>query len=167
LHIKREITMRCCYLSAFLLVSSVVPLVAQSAAEREEVLQPVKQLFDGMRKRDSAMVRATFAPDARFARVQERDGQITLQFHAPDDFVKAVGSAPSPPWDERVYEPEVRIDGRVATVWTKYDFLAGDKWSHCGVDAFQLAKLADGWKITQLADTRQTTGCTTPAAPKQ
>lgn len=142
------------------------PAVAQSDGVRQEVLKPVIQLFDAMRKRDSAGVRAVFAPDARMVGVQERDGQISLRYIKPDDFAKAVGAAPTPPWDERIYDPEVRVDGRVATVWVKYDFLAGDKWSHCGIDAFQLARLADGWKITQLADTRQTTGCTTAAAPK-
>ena len=29
-----------------------------------------------------------------------------------------------------------------------------------------LLVLADGWKITQLVDTRHQTGCKTPAAPK-
>jgi len=75
-------------------------------------------------------------------------------------------AAGTPPWNEPIYDPEVRIDAKVATVWAWYDFLAGEKWSHCGIDAFQLAKLADGWKITQLVDTRYQTGCKTPAAPK-
>jgi hypothetical protein len=142
-----------------------LPASAQSEAEKE-VLTPIVALFDAMRKRDSTAVRAVFAPEARMVGVQERDGQVNLRYMNPNDFVRAVGAAPSPPWDERIYDPEVRVDGRVATVWVKYDFLAGDKWSHCGIDAFQLVKLADGWKITQLADTRQTTGCATPAAPK-
>ena len=145
---------------------AALPLSAQSEADKQEVLKPVVQLFDAMRKRDSTGVRAVFAPQARMVAVQERDGQVNLRYLNPDDFARAVGAAPTPPWDERIYDPEIRVDGRVATVWVKYDFLAGDKWSHCGFDAFQLVKLAEGWKITQLADTRQTTGCTTPAAPK-
>lgn len=148
------------------LVLVAPPLVAQTPAEQEEVMKPIVQLFDGMRKRDSAMVLAVFAPEARLAATEERNGEVTLRYLRPEDFARAVGRQPTPPWDERIYDPEVRIDGRLATVWVKYDFLAGDKWSHCGIDAFQLARLADGWKITQLADTRQTTGCQTPAAPK-
>ena len=153
-------------LPALLAVVAAGPVEAQTAAERDEVLQPIVQLFDGMRKRDSAMVRAAFAPQARLGGAQERNGQVSIHFITPDDFARVVGSQPAPPWDERIYDPEVRIDGRLATVWVKYDFLAGDKWSHCGIDAFQLARLPEGWRITQLGDTRQTTGCTTPAAPK-
>lgn len=154
---------RCAGLALVLLTP---PLVAQTPAEREEVMKPIVQLFDGMRKRDSAMVLAVFAPEARLAATMERDGAVSIRYLKPEDFARAVGREPTPPWDERIYDPEVRIDGRLATVWVKYDFLAGDKWSHCGIDAFQLARLSDGWKITQLADTRQTTGCKTPAAPK-
>ena len=152
--------------SVLALLAGAAPAAAQSDAVKQEVLKPVVQLFDAMRKRDSAAVKAVFAPQARMLGVQEREGQVNLRYINPDEFARAVGSAPTPPWDERIYDPEVRVDGRIATVWVKYDFLAGDKWSHCGIDAFQLARLADGWKITQLADTRQTTGCTTPAAPK-
>jgi hypothetical protein len=139
---------------------------AQDSAEPASVLAVVGRLFDGMRARDSTAVRSVFAPGARLLRVAVRDGTPSLVTTTVDEFVNAVGSAPSPVWDERIYDPEVRVDDRLATVWTSYDFLAGTRWSHCGVDAFMLAKLADGWRITQLADTMLREGCTTPAATR-
>lgn len=143
-------------------------LGAQTAAEKEAVLKPVNQLFDAMRKHDSALARGAFAPEGRLLSISDKDGKVTVRAISPDQFAGAVGrAAGTPPWNEPYYDPEIRIDGRVATVWTWYDFLAGEKWSHCGIDAFQLAKLDDGWKITQLVDTRYQTGCKTPAAPKQ
>jgi hypothetical protein len=148
-----------------MLALTASPLAAQNAAEKEAVLKTVNQLFDGMRKHDSAMVRGAFAAEGRLLSISEKDG--SLRVITPEQFATAVGrAAGTPPWNEPIYDPEVRIDAKVATVWTWYDFLAGDKWSHCGIDAFQLAKLADGWKITQLVDTRYQTGCKTPAAPK-
>ena len=153
--------------SLLLLALVASPLSAQTATEREAVLKPVNQLFDAMRKHDSAMARGAFAPIGRLLQISDRNGEVKASALSPDDFAHAVGREPnSPPWNEPIYDPEVRIEGRVATVWAWYDFILGDKWMHCGVDAFQLAKLADGWKITQLVDTRQTTGCKTPAAPK-
>jgi hypothetical protein len=140
--------------------------VAQDSAEPGSVLAVVARLFDGMRARDSAAVRSVFAPGARLLRVAVQDGTPSLVTTAVDDFVKAVGSASSPAWDERIYDPRVMVDDRLATVWTRYDFLAGSRWSHCGVDAFMLAKLAEGWRITQLADTMLREGCTTPAATR-
>ena len=148
-----------------LLALTASPLAAQNAAEKEAVLKTVNQLFDGMRTHDSAMVRGAFAAEGRLLGINEKDG--TLRIITPEQFATAVGKAAGTvPWNEPIYDPEVRIDDKVATVWAWYDFLAGDKWSHCGIDAFQLAKLADGWKITQLIDTRYKTGCKTPAAPK-
>ena len=63
-------------------------------------------------------------------------------------------------WNERMYEPEVRIDGDVAQVWGYYTFHRTTTFSHCGVDAFMLVKIGPTWKITHLADSRQKEGCT-------
>ena len=57
------------------------------------------------------------------------------------------------------FDPEVRIDGGLATVWAEYTFRVNDTISHCGVDAFQLVRTGDGWKILFVSDTRRTTGC--------
>ena len=38
----------------------------------------------------------------------------------------------------------------------------GKRFSHCGVDAFQLVKTAAGWKIFQLSDTRRKEKCEIP-----
>jgi hypothetical protein len=111
---------------------------------------------------DSTLVRSAFASSP--AGEQDREGG--LRYLAAEQFAHAVGTATGEPWDEPIYDPQVMIDGDVAVVWARYDFLRGQTWSHCGIDAFMLAKTAEGWKITQLVDTRQTTGCTTPRAPK-
>jgi hypothetical protein len=68
--------------------------------------------------------------------------------------------------DERIYQPEVRVDGNLASVWTFYTLHVGDRFSHCGVDAFQLVRTADGWRISQVADTRRRESCDPPAGRK-
>jgi len=142
------------------------PAAAQQEAEREAVMAPIRQLFDGMRRHDSAAVHQAFAPEGRLVMLDTRTGAPAIRVILPGQFAAAVGRAQGDPWNEPIYDPEIRIDGSLAMVWARYDFLLGDKWSHCGIDAFMLSKLADGWRITQLADTRQQEGCTTPAAPK-
>jgi hypothetical protein len=139
---------------------------AQSTPEAEAVMAPIRQLFDGMRRHDSAAVHDAFAPEGRLVSVDARSGTPMLRVVLPAQFAAAVGRAQGDPWNEPIYDPEIRVDGGLATVWARYDFLLGSRWSHCGVDAFMLAKLGDGWRITQIADTRQTEGCTTPAAPR-
>jgi hypothetical protein len=47
----------------------------------------------------------------------------------------------------------------MASVWAPYKFYLGDKFSHCGVDVFQLMKTGDGWKIIYIVDTRRKGDC--------
>jgi hypothetical protein len=62
-------------------------------------------------------------------------------------------------YDERISFDLVKIDGELASVWTPYKFYAGEKFSHCGVDSYQLVKLNGEWKIQYLIDTRRKQGC--------
>jgi hypothetical protein len=39
------------------------------------------------------------------------------------------------------------MQGRIATVWAPYDFWIDGKFSHCGVDAFDLIKTDKGSRI--------------------
>ena len=53
----------------------------------------------------------------------------------------------------------IDVDANLATLWAPYEFHLGGELSHCGIDAFQLARTADGWQILQIAYTRRTEGC--------
>lgn len=133
-------------------------------SSRTAVMAVVKQLFDGMRKGDSAMVRAAFHPQVLLSSVGTRAGVPVVTFDSLAQFTRSVGTPHAEMWDERTHDEMVHVDGGMAMVWAPYDFYLGTKFSHCGVDNFQFAKTADGWKIIALVDTRQRTGC--PGQPK-
>ena len=135
------------------------PLLAQRDSTERAVMAVVTSLFDGMRAGDSAKVRAAFHPQAQLLTARVRDGQASVVVDTLDAFVRAVGTPHAEVWDERLRDTAVHVDGPLAVVWTGYAFYAGTKFSHCGVDAFQLARTAAGWRIVSLADTRQRTGC--------
>lgn len=133
---------------------------AQTAADTAAIVQVTTNVFDAMRKRDTTLLRSAFSPDAQLITVgAARDGSPRITLEKPQSFVDAVSQPSEAVWDERTYKTEVRIDGNFATVWMEYDFYLGDQFSHCGIDAFQLAKYQEGWKIVSLADTRQREGC--------
>lgn len=153
---------------ALLLISTLAaaPLAAQSdapPATRDSIVAVAKRLFDGMRAHDSTMVRSTFAPGAMMMG-PIRPGQ-PIAFESVDGFVAAVGR-PGEPWDEQIFDPVVHVDGNLASLWVFYTFSLGSQFSHCGVDAFQLVRTADGWKISMLADTRRREGCETAGKRK-
>jgi cyanophycinase len=127
-------------------------------AEEREALAVVQQLFDAMRAKDTVALRGLLHPDARLFVPGSQNAAFTLRNTAAADFVASVGAARER-LDERQRNPEVRVDGNLATVWTYYDFFQDDTFSHCGTDAFHMAKTDAGWKILQIAYTTRQTGC--------
>jgi hypothetical protein len=118
-----------------LLVGLLTQPVAASAQSTEaDVMAVITRLFDGMRAGDSAVVRSTFSPEARLMSAFEREGVPTLITGSLERFVTLVGS-PHEVWDEHIWDTAIRIDDRLATVWTNYAFHRGPTLSHCGVDA--------------------------------
>ena len=142
-----------------ILVAAGLPAKAQDA-ERAAVLGTVQKVFDAMRTRDTALLRQAFDTSARLAGVSARNGPPTVHLTTPAAFGAAIVSAKAGDvWNERIWDPEIRIDGDLAQVWAYYTFHLNATFSHCGVDAFMLLKVGTEWKITQLADSRRKTPC--------
>lgn len=160
-------------LPSVLIVSLLLPACAPEPATEETSVPPepemtegeaavvavVESLFEAMRTNDGEMAARVFHPEARMGRRTE-DGDIT--FASPDGFVAAVGRDKEQVWDEPIWDWVVNVDGRLAQMWTKYAFYLDDTFSHCGVDALELYLTADGWKVTQLVDTRREEDCWYP-----
>lgn len=146
-----------------LLILNVTLLHAQTS-EEANVTEVINRLFTGMHNSDSAMVRSAFTKEITSATsTRNKEGNPVLERdYSIEDFVKAVGRKKAEPWTEEIWNLKTQIDGDFATVWCDYAFYVGNKFSHCGVDAFQLYKSQDGWKIFHLADTRRKEGCVIP-----
>jgi hypothetical protein len=143
-----------------LAASTNLALAQKATSEAEAVKQTVTTFFDGMRRGDSILVRRTLAPGAVFHGLGGKPGQpTTLETESINGFLKAVGTPHPAVWDERVQFERVLIDANLASVWAPYEFYLGSKFSHCGYDSFQLVKLADGWKIAHIIDTRRKEKC--------
>ena len=54
------------------------------------------------------------------------------------------------------------MDGGIAHVWAPYTFYLDRQVRHCGVNTIALLKDAEGWKVTQIADTRRRENCPDP-----
>lgn len=138
----------------------------QQDAEGMAIMQPIVRLFTGMNLGDSAMVHSAFAKEVTMATVmKDKSGNMVVRRESSiAGFLKAVGTPHPEPWSEPIWDTRIEVDGTFAQVWTQYGFYVGKKFSHCGVDAFQLVSDGKEWKIIHLADTRHTTGCKVPAS---
>ncbi len=155
--------------AAFLLALGISPasLAAQappgSEISRREVAAVVERIFEGMRTADAELVRSLFADEARFAVLDVRDGPPVIRGRPVTGWIEAVGRSGGR-WDERVYDMEIQVDGPMASVWAPYTFYLDGEISHCGVNSIELLHDADGWKVTQISDTRRQEGCPDPMA---
>jgi hypothetical protein len=149
--------------SAVLLAASALATrgaVAQTS-DREAILATVQKVFDAMRTRDTSLFSQAFDTSARLLGVSNRGGSPSVTLTTPAQFGAAIVRAPAGNvWNERIYDPEVRIDLPVAQVWAYYTFHLNATFNHCGTDAFMLVKVGDAWRITQVADSRRTESCT-------
>jgi Putative lumazine-binding len=127
--------------------------------EENTIKSVITQLFKGMQKHDSTMIRACFHSSARMQSMGEnrKTGLIEITTdNTIDGFVKSIGSLPATVQiEERELSSEIRIDAQMATAWTKYEFYRNGKISHCGIDAFQFYKTDKGWKILTITYTRR------------
>ncbi len=134
----------------------IAPRAFAQSAEHDAVRAVVTGLFDAMRTRDTAAMRAAFDSTATLRSV----GPARVRADAINDWISSVGSAPAGTvLDERLGAQTVQLDGALASVWVRYHFFVGDRFSHCGVDAFVLAKTNGRWRIISVADTRQRDAC--------
>ena len=128
--------------------------------DEKDVQSTIATLFDGMRAGDSSMVHSVFMDNVRmFSSTLLEDGTSTLRTGNLNSFLLAVGSPHDEVWDENIWNLRIDIDDHLAHAWMDYTFYAGDRLSHCGVNAMQLVKSEGSWKIIHLIDTRKKVGC--------
>lgn len=156
---KRSLFVLICVLSSF----GIKAQEATFTDEEKAVYNVVLNVFDAMRAGDSTMLGKSFMPDVQmFTAIYDKDGNPVLNRGSLHQFKLAIGSPHDRIYDEPIWNTEIKIDGLLAQVWTDYAFYLGDTFSHCGVDAFQLFKTKEGWKIFHLTDTRRRDNCEIP-----
>ncbi len=151
------------FFSFFLVILLSTASRAQTDISRDSlaVHQVIITMFDGMREGDSAKVSSVFRKDVRMFTAYRKDtGEPVLHEGKLSKFLIAIGTAHDEIWDEKIYNTTIQIDGDIAQVWTDYSFYLGETFSHCGIDAFQLVRKNNKWRIINLMDTRRKEDCT-------
>ncbi|RBQ02332.1 nuclear transport factor 2 family protein [Pedobacter miscanthi] len=141
----------------FLLGFATISLAQNN--EESAVKEAVNRLFTGMKTGDSVLTRSAFAPNAVMQTIVNKDGKITVRTELVNDFVKLIGTPHKEVYNERIVFTKILMDGALASVWTDYKFYVGEKFSHCGVNSFQLVKGDQGWQIVYIIDTRRKERC--------
>ncbi|HEY4147208.1 nuclear transport factor 2 family protein [Pinirhizobacter sp.] len=127
---------------------AIVPSLVMAANPTEQaVLAPIQALFDGMARYDKNAILAEVQPEGSVALLREgKVVRMTLAQFA--DHIKPSKDR----IEERIHDPDVRIDDDIAMVWAPYEFLLNGKVVHCGTDVINLVHENQRWVISGIAD---------------
>ena len=137
-------------LIAALFSSASVPVVAAPPApDRDQVLKVVQNFFDALAANDVEAYRALFVPATQITSTRNTPDGFSIRRRTVEDDSQKMPSSQNRLL-ERMWNPIVQVQGRVAVVWTPYDFHLNGRFSHSGVDVFSLLKTDTGWKIASV-----------------
>jgi len=144
---------------AVLAALAAAPAGAAQTGERAAVLAAVTDFLQGMRARDTALIASRIDSLTRFTLIRPGpSGSRVVVLRGPD-FLRMATNPDQAALDEPIRNPVVQIDGDVASVWAEYQVRRDGKVSHCGFDAFHLARLGGRWKILNVSDSFRQEGC--------
>ncbi len=133
------------------------PAFAQES-DRHAVLALVQGFFDAMAASDTVAARRILLEDGQFVSVREGDGGPSVRVSSHRDWIDQLPDRGTKVL-ERMWEPTVLINDRVAVVWTPYDFHIDGRFSHCGTDVFNFLKGESGSIMTGATWTVEREDC--------
>lgn len=143
-----------------LLTSFCISVSGNTQSAEDSVKATVNTLFTAMKTGDAALFKTVFTADPIMQTIsRSKEGKLEIRNESISEFADFVGKLKKDSADERISFETVKIDGPLAIAWTPYSFYHNGKFSHCGVNSFQLVRLDGSWKIQYLIDTRRRQGC--------
>jgi ketosteroid isomerase-like protein len=148
--------------------ASATPTGARETTEQEraEVLASIQSFLDALRTKDAAAMSQHVDSLTRLTLIRPaREGGTRVVVLTGAEFIRLVTQPDQPGLDEPIRNPVVHVSGDLASVWAEYQVRRGTTVTHCGFDAFHLARRDGRWKLLNVSDTYQQTGCG-PAWPR-
>ena len=150
-----------CTLTCVVLASLASPRLAaaqgSTTADSTAVMEVVQHYLDAVTQLDSGMVRAVLAPGMHLSSVSG-GGSGPVRHQSDSAFMVRLATSKQKLLP-RIWTPVVHVSPGIASVWTLYDLHLDGKFSHCGVEIFDLLRTSAGWKIVSVVYTVQPQGC--------
>lgn len=149
--------MRCYFLvvASLLLCTKIYSQTAQ-----DSVKMVVNKMFAAMKASDSLLLTSCFADSAILQTIaKDRAGKVSIRNEQVANFAGHISKLPKGDADERITFDVVKVDADLAIAWTPYQFYYKGKFSHCGVNSFQLVRKDGQWQIQYIIDTRRRLNC--------
>jgi hypothetical protein len=146
--------MRCLLL---LFVYSFIGARAQSQKDSLEIMQSINNFFLGMKIKDTVLLKAQILPSIKYFRTfnKDKNGFTKIDSTPVSLFIATIGKDKENSFDERIFNPTIKVNDVLATVWVDYEFWYNGKKSHTGVNAFTMLLVNNKWQIAAVVDTRK------------
>ena len=146
----------------FLILLTVIIISSSAIAQTTEdsVKAVINKMFSGMKNGDVALLKNSFADSVILQTItRNKEGNVVIKNENTAEFIDFISKLSPGAADERITFETIKTDGPMAIAWTPYNFYFNGKFSHCGVNSFQLVRFNDGWKIQYIIDTRRKQDC--------
>ncbi|NOT52100.1 MAG: nuclear transport factor 2 family protein [Chitinophagaceae bacterium] len=145
----------------FLILLTMIASATTNAQTAEDSVKAViNTMFTAMKNADGVSLKSTFSDSIVFQTIgRNKEGAMVVKNESAAGFIEQISKATPGSLDERITFDVLKIDGPLAIAWTPYSFYLNDKFSHCGVNSFQLVRFNGIWKIQYIIDTRRRQGC--------
>jgi len=151
------------------LLSLPLPGLAGSKAdERGEILDLMERAFDAVASRNPDDMRAIQLAEGTSLSFRPHPngqaGELEMRMSSNEALVASDVDDGRRFLERWTGEPVVMIRGPLAAVWGEYEFLIDGKFSHCGIDSVDVARVDGEWKIVNWSWTVEKEHC--PTAPE-
>src|SRR5689334_15844690 len=131
--------MKTLFISLTVLLTTV-NVNAQSA--EDSVKTTINNLFAAMKNADQSLFKTVFSDNAILQTIsRDKEGKTIVISESVKEFGDFIGKLKKDSADERISFETIKIDGPLAIAWTPYNFYFNGKFSHCGVNSFQLVRI--------------------------
>jgi hypothetical protein len=145
-------------LLATIMFAIVVHVAAQTT--EDSVKAVINKMFASMKNADATGLKSVLADSALLQTItRDKEGKAFVRNEPFGVFIDFVSKQTIGDADERIRFEMIKVDGPLASVWTPYQFYYKGKFSHCGVNSFQLVRVNNAWKIQYIIDTRRRENC--------
>lgn len=123
------------------------------------------KLFAAMKAKNYEQIKVLFLDGGKLTALDQPKtgkGFSTTRNFTGDSFAKMISEAKAPEFIEKMPAKDVRIYGDSAVVIGRYTFHVGEKFSHCGTNAFHLLRSNGEWKIANASTTIEQQNCEKP-----
>ena len=129
--------------------------------EKMLVQKTVEGFFEAFHKQDSIAMKSFMANKVVLQTTgRNKEGKTQFRTTPIEKLYESIVSIPdSIQFEEKLTSWSIQVDRTMANAWVGYEFWLNGKFSHCGINSFQMVNFDGDWKIIYLIDTRGRAGC--------